>query len=111
MEIVWAIIVSLILLLIIYGIVSSKIRDRKNRKLTRALLPEINDHIKCGSNYNIHLSCGKKFEDIKFVGFSGTPENASHLMPFPLQRWVVLSKTDGKRMYIKPESIRYYEDV
>jgi hypothetical protein len=107
---VWAVIVSVILLLIIYGIVNSKIRERRNRKLTKELLPEVQDHIKSNQLYDVYLSCGRSFLGVKFIGFSKTPDGNSDSLPFPLQSWVILEDANGKRSYIKPTSLRFYQN-
>ncbi len=36
---------------------------------------------------------------------------APDFLPFPLQNWVVLEKPDGKRIFIKSDAIRMYEEL
>ena len=111
MEYFWAGIVSIVLLLIIYGIVSSKLRQRRVRKATEAMLPKLSQHFEAGRRYNVFLSHGQLFERVQFKGISEPPGQQYSPLPFPLCQWIVLQREDGKQLYIKPESIRYYEDA
>lgn len=36
---------------------------------------------------------------------------ANPYLPFPLSRWLIVEKTDHKRAFIKPETVRYYEEA
>jgi len=111
MEYFWAVIVSVILLMIVWGIVSSKIRDRRVKKATAKLLPKVTQHFEAGRLYNVFISHGQLFKRVRFVGISEALGHKYSPLPFPLTQWVVLQQEDGKQLYIKPESIRYYEDA
>ena len=108
---VWAVIIGCIILLIIYGIVSSKLKTRRLRRVTKELLPEVIDHIQVGRNYLVVLNSGSRLEGVQFVGLSKTAADPEESLPFPLQRWVILQRPSGKRTFVKPESIRYYEEM
>jgi hypothetical protein len=64
---VWAAIVGTILLLIIYGMVTTRLRDRKVRRLSRRLLPDVQDHITADKTYRIVLTSGTVFADVRFL--------------------------------------------
>ena len=108
---VWAVLVSLIIILIVYGIVSSRLRARRLKRLTRELLPEVSDHFKAGTHYRIALTSGSIFENVRFLGISHVDDPRAQHLPFPLQHWVVLEKSDGKRLFVKPHTIKYYEEA
>jgi hypothetical protein len=111
MEYFWAIIVSIILGLIIWGIASSKIRERRVKKATEKMLPKLKQHFEAGRYYNVFVSHGRLFQRVQFMGISEPFGRKYSALPFPLCQWIVLQQEDGKRLYIKPESIRYYEDA
>jgi hypothetical protein len=108
---VWAIIVVTIAAWIAIATINSKIKARRLRREARALLPEVHDHFKVGSAYRVHIVSGKVLEAVKFVGVSQTREGVPDYLPFPLQNWVILEKPDGKRVFIKSSSIRFYEEL
>ena len=98
MEYFWASIVLLVIGLIIYGIVSNKIKDRRLRKASRALLPALRDHITAGKRYNVFMSHGQRFDGVKFLGLSEPYDPQNQFLPFPLAQWLILEKTDGRRV-------------
>jgi hypothetical protein len=75
------------------------------------MLPKLVDHIQAGRRYNIFLSHGKTLLGVKFLGISQPYEQNDSRLPFPLCQWLILEKANGKRAYIKPMSVRYYEDA
>jgi len=106
---VWAIIVIAIILMVIYGYVSSKISDRRKRKLREKSIPLITDSLKSGVNYNIHLSDGRKFPNVQIIGSveGGDAE-------FSFAGWdgmLVLRNEDEKKLYVKKSSIRFIEEI
>jgi len=108
---VWAGIAIVILALIVYAIVSNKIRNRRIRKAVARMLPRLVDHIQAGRRYNIFLSHGKTLLGVKFLGISEPYEQHDSHLPFPLCQWLIVEKDNGNRAYIKPMSVRYYEDA
>ncbi|MCO4837590.1 MAG: hypothetical protein KC426_05820 [Oceanospirillaceae bacterium] len=105
---VWAIIVSVIILMVIYGYVSSKISDRKKKKQRQETVPEISDSIKTGINYNIHLSDGRKFENVVIVGSVEGEDEAFSFAGY--EGLLVFNQQNGKKVYLKKPSIRYIEE-
>ena len=75
------------------------------------MLPKVADHIQVDRRYNIFLSHGKTVNNVRFVGISKTIDDRNPYLPFPLEQWLIVEKPNGKRAYLKPESVRYYEDV
>jgi hypothetical protein len=111
MEYFWSIFVSIVLALIIWGIVSSKLRERRVKKATEAMLPRLKQHFEAGRRYNVFVSHGQLFQRVRFAGISEPYKHKFPGLPFPLCQWIVLEREDGKHLYIKPETIRYYEDA
>jgi hypothetical protein len=111
MSYIWAGIVSAIILLVIYGIVSSRIRDRRVRRLARELLPEVDDHIKADRTYKLVLTSGTVFDNVRFLGVSRSEDGNAQYLPFPLQNWLVLEQVGGKRLFVGPSTVKYYEEV
>lgn len=110
MQYFWVIIVSIILLLITWGIVSSSFRYQRLKQTRESLLPIIPQHFQAGHLYTVFLSSGQKFERVRFLGTSPEYDQPYGSLPFPLCQWIVLERENGKLLYVKPESIRYYED-
>jgi len=110
-SIVWAVIVSFVLLLIAYGIVSSKLSARRTRKRVARYLPEVSDHIQSGKAYRVLLSNGLVLPEVRFQGISSSTDRGADYLPFPLQHWLVLAKPDGKRVFVKPNAVRFYEEL
>ena len=53
MEYFWAILVSVIILLIIYGMISSNVRQRRLKRATEVMLPSVKQHFEAGRRYNV----------------------------------------------------------
>jgi hypothetical protein len=111
MEYFWAALVSGIVLLVIWSIIANKVKHRRIRKATERIFPKIEDHIQADRRYNIFLSHGKTMQNVKFVGISPAHDQDNPNLPFPLCQWLIVEKPNGKRAYLKPESVRYYEDT
>ena len=111
MEYVWPIIISVLILMFVWGIISSRLKRRRIRKATEKLFPKVVDHIQVDHRYNIFLSHGKTLENVLFVGISPDFDNNNPCLPFHLCQWLIVEKENGKKAYIKPQSVRYYEDA
>jgi len=104
---VW--IVGIIVALIIYGIVSSKLRARKLARLRREAMPVVAQSIRSGQPYNVFLNNGATFKNVKVAGLTEAP--AGQFADFPLESWLVLEHADGKRVFVKPTSVRFFEEL
>jgi hypothetical protein len=111
MEYFWAVIVTLVIVMIIWGIIASKLRQRRMKRATEAMLPSLKQHFEAGRRYNVFLSHGQMFERVRFLGMSEPFDRGHRSLPFPLCQWIVVERESGQQLYIKPESIRYYEDA
>lgn len=107
--ILWAFVVIAIIAMIIFSMVSSRLRERKIRRLRRELMPVVPASIRSGVYYNVFLSNGTVFKGVKVVGLTDAP--LGQRVDFPLESWLVLENPEGKAIYIKPSSARYFEEV
>jgi hypothetical protein len=110
-SIVWATIVVTVLLWIAIAMATSKAKVRRMKREARALLPEVQDHFRVGTSYRVQINNGKVLEAVRFLGISQPRDGAPDYLPFPLQNWVVLEKPDGKRIFVKSNAIRLYEEI
>jgi len=95
--------------MVIYGYVSSKLSERRKRKIREKSLPLITDSLKAGINYNIHLSDGRIFTNAQIVG-SVEDSDAE----FSFAGWdgmLVLRNENQKKVYVKKSSIRFVEEL
>ena len=111
MDYLWPIFVSFITLLILWGIIASKLKTRRLKRAADAMLPTLKQHFVAGRRYNVYLSHGQLFERVRFLGVSESVGRDYSPLPFPLCQWIVLERESGQHLYVKPESIRYYEDA
>lgn len=105
----WAIIVGAIVLLIIFGMVRSELRQRKLRRLRKAAMPVVSQSVKAGVHYNVFLSNGSIFKSVKVSGLTEAP--SGQFVDFPLEAWLVLEQSNGKRVFVKPSAVRYFEEL
>jgi flagellar biosynthesis/type III secretory pathway M-ring protein FliF/YscJ len=106
---VWAVIVSAILALIVYGIISSKIASRRRKRAREKVLPYVEDTVRPGKRYNVYLSDGRSFPDVELIG-----TNDPELGQMPIGGWegmLVLANATGKRIFVRHASVRCVEEV
>lgn len=105
---IWAVIVLIIIAMIIYAYVSSKLAKRKQKKLREARIPMLSDNITTGIAYNLALSDGRIFEGIEVLGSCEGEDNE-----FSLGGWagmLIIKQANGKKIYIKKTAVRYIEE-
>ena len=106
---IWAIIVIVIILMVLYSYVSSKLSDRKKRKIREATIPQITETLKTGVLYNVFLSDGRGFNNVEILG---TVEDDDE--QFSFANWegmLVLKQENNKRLFIKKNSVRFIEEL
>ncbi len=111
MQYFWAVFLSLIFVMILCGVISSKMESRKIRKATREIFPEVTDHIQADRRYNIILDHGKSLDNVRFIGISTGYDRYNAYLPLPLHQWLIVEKIDGTKAYVKPDTVKYYEDA
>ena len=95
---VWSIIVFVILLLILYGIVSSKLEKRRNTKIRSQTIPMITDYPTTDALYNLRLSDGRKFLNTLILG---SIEGDAATFPFAGYNGMLVVKLEsGRKAFI-----------
>ena len=106
---VWAVIVGTIVLLIVYGIFSSKIKASRQRKAREKVLPFVAETVRTGQRYNVYMSDGRKFLDVEILGTSDPADGQS-----PIGGWegmLVLKQATAKKVFIRQTSVRCVEEA
>jgi hypothetical protein len=65
---------------------------------------------KDGRVVNVHLSSGRIFSGVRFVGFTDQ-NSAKGGIPFSLSQMVVCETTKGARIFFRAEAVRVIEEV
>ena len=107
----WVIILSAFIVLIVLAGITSKRDARRVKRATDNLLPTLKQEFEPGRRYHVFLSHGQRFERVQFLGISTPPDVSSQFLPFPLCEFVILQRESGERIYVRPDSIRYYEEA
>jgi hypothetical protein len=105
----WAVIAATILVLIIYGIIASKIETRRKRKAREKALPFVAETIRAGQRYDVQMSDGRRFDNVEVLGTNDPQEGH-----FPIGGWdglLVLRLDNGKRAYVRQTAVRYVIEV
>ena len=105
----WAVIIVIILILVVYGMVSSKLADRRKRKAREKALPYVSDTIRVGPRYDVQMSDGRRFENVEILCTKDPQEGQ-----FPLGGWdglLVLRLDSGKKAYVRQISVRCVVEV
>ncbi|MGV3533228.1 MAG: hypothetical protein ACO1QR_12720 [Chthoniobacteraceae bacterium] len=66
--------------------------------------------IKDGRAVNVHLSDGKVFSGVRFVGFTDQDSGKGGI-PFALSQMVVCETSKGSRIFLRAEAVRVIEEV
>ena len=106
---VWAVIIGAMGLLIVYGIVASKLKARHRRLAREKTLPFVQETIRIGQRYHIHLSDGRRFLNVELLGTSDPTTGQ-----FALGGWegmLVLMQSSGKKVYVRHSSVRCVEEA
>ncbi|MDR2189348.1 MAG: hypothetical protein LBE62_15085 [Azonexus sp.] len=105
---IWVFIVGAIVLLVVYGIVSAKLKARRQRVAREKLLPYIEETVRIGQRYNVLLSDGRSYRDVELLGTNDPASGA-----FALGGWdgmLVLKQSTGKRLFVRQTSVRAIEE-
>lgn len=111
MEIFWAIFLTVVLTLVIWGLIKSGRDKKKNKKIAERYLKEVDDYVRAGDTYTVVLADGKRFENAKIMGYSKFHDGVLGGSHFPIGQWLVLELADGRRIFLRPHAIRYYEQL
>lgn len=107
---VWAIIVSVILVMITVSWIDSKRKERKRKKeIARSGVPVADARIESGRLYNIRLSDGQRLMAVQILGRHDRDSHELHLGNW--ETTLVLALSDGRRAFVRRDSIRYVEEA
>ncbi len=111
MEYFWVVLCSLVFLMVLWSYLSSRAQNARREhqfQEIRGSLPVVN-HFHSDQRYNVFLNHGVNIRNVKFLGISQIDNDLR--LPFPHGQWLVVEKSNGKRVYFRPNAMRYYEDV
>ena len=111
MDIFWAIIVAVIVALIVWGAIKSAREKKKNQKIAQRYLTEVDDYVRSGTVYTVVLADGKRFENAKIVGYSQFNDGLLAGGHSSMGKWMIIELPDCRRIFLRPQSIRYFEQV
>ena len=113
MELFWAIIVSVILILIIYGIINSKIQKRKPVSISigNIKLKRIDEVFDPARRYHVVINSGAKFENVKVIGFAEAVGGTDHEVVWSSRRWLILEGVDGTKVFVSPYRIMWMKEA
>ena len=113
MQMFWAIIVSVILILIIYGIVNSKIQKRKpvSISLGNIKLKKIDEVFDPARRYHVVINSGTKFENVKIIGFAEAVGGPDYEVVWSSRRWLILEGVDGARVFVSPYRVMWMKEA
>lgn len=104
---VWAILVGASILLIIYGIINSKISESKRIKAKELSRQRTEDKILPGVKYDFHLRDGKTLAGMVFVGPRGESESDNRA---DWEGMIAMRNESGKKVFVKRSFIRQVEE-
>jgi hypothetical protein len=106
---VWAFIAIAIILLICYGIVSSKLKSNRQRKQREKSLPYVEDTVRPSVPYNVYLTDGRKFLGAQLLGTSDS--SAGQAVIGGWEGMLILMQSNGKRVFVRQSSVRCIEEA
>lgn len=112
MEYFWAIAVSIVLGLIIYGIISSRIQKRRPVSLGNIKLKKLDEVFDPGKRYDVVINSGTRFLRMKIVGFAEAVGGGSNYeVVWSSRRWLILEDPQGCRTFVSPYRIMWMREA
>ena len=105
---VWAILVGAIILLIVYGIISSKSSESERRKEKEKYGQRAEEMIHAGGKYNFQLGNGRVLAGMIFVG---PMVSAEVRFDMGWEGMIILQNDDGKKFFVKQSTVRLVEQL
>lgn len=103
MGLFWAIIISVILALVIYGIIKSNLSEARKKKEREVFVQRTDGTIREGSKYNFHLADGKRLSDMEYLG-PLPPDSRGD--GYGWGDMLVLIGGDRKKVFIRRSAVR-----
>jgi len=105
---VWAMVAGAMVMLIVYGIISSNIQQRRLRAERERVMPKALSSICIGSRYNVLIKGEKPFTDVEFEGV--VHNNEAGNLHFD-ERSFVFKRLTGERIFLRQASVRVMEQL
>jgi hypothetical protein len=83
---------------------------RINQMLDRPGIITLNGIIDEHALVDVVLKKGERISDVKLVGFTDTKTGKAPNIPYQMNHLAVFKKDDGRKYFIRPESISYMEE-
>jgi hypothetical protein len=103
-SIIGALCIGIIILSIFFTLLSSG-----KRRFSQVNIVKLDGLFKTSDFLNVHLSCGRSVSHVKFIGF--TDSESMKGIPHQLTNMVVFENAYGKRVLLRPDSIRMMEEI
>jgi hypothetical protein len=103
----WAVVICVILFLIIYSYISSKIEEKKRKVQREKYFPILDFDISSHVKYNFEMNNGRKFFAMEVIGSL----DGSDAVPDFMHGFMVLKNEAGKRIFIRQAAIRSIEEI
>ncbi len=104
MSIIGALCIGIIILSIFFTLLNSS-----KRRFSQVNLIKLGGLFMTSDFLNVHLSSGKSVYRVKFIGF--TDAESMKGIPHQLTNMVVFENAHGKRVLLRPDSIRMMEEI
>ena len=105
---IWLIVVGVIVLLALFGIVSSKLKSRRQRIAREKSLPYVPETVSTGRRYIVQLSDGRTYADTEILGTSD-PHSGDGVFG-GWSGMLVLLQPSGKRLFVRQSAVRSIEE-
>lgn len=79
------------------------------RRRPLALVPA-KEVLRPDASLDVILTDGRRIDSVRFLGFVDSKNN-SNALPYPLSQLAVFERANGGRVIIRPDSIRFIEEV
>ena len=106
---VWAVIVSSIVLLIIYAMISSGRKERKRMSAREQTVPIVTARLDTMTPYHVVLSDGRMLQAVRLLGTAETGQGGFSLGGG--EGMLILMQSSGKRVFIRQAAVRMIEEA
>jgi hypothetical protein len=103
--VVMACVIGIIVLTVFFKLLAALQRHFDNSPLIK-----VTGLTKPGGWVNVHVAGGKAIERVKFVGFTEQGGKGGNL-PYQMATMLVLEQEDGRRIFVRADSVRMLEEV
>lgn len=106
---VWAVIVGVIVLMVAYGMISSRVSAYRKRRNRESTVPITDQNLRRGSRYNVFLANGASYMDVEIVGTTDAESGQFSLGAY--DGMLVLQRANAKKVFVKQSFVRFIEET